>query len=122
MGNLYDRIERMGKEHGFKNITELCRSAGVSRASMTELKMGRSKDLSKQNALKLSRALNVSLEEIYGVEQKEKPLVNDDEELTEYLEVLKNRPDMRMLFKLSKNATKEDVEQAVKIIEALRKE
>ena len=46
---------------------------------------------------------------------------NEDEELAEYLEYLRTRPEMRMLFKLSKNASKEDVEQAVKIIEALRK-
>lgn len=49
-----------------------------------------------------------------------KPLVNGDEELTEYLEILKNRSECRMLFSLAKDATKEDVEKAVKIIEALR--
>lgn len=42
-------------------------------------------------------------------------------ELTEYLEELKNRSELRMLFKLAKNATKEDVEQAVRIIEAIAK-
>lgn len=47
-------------------------------------------------------------------------LVNKDPELTEYLEVLRNRSEMRMLFSITKNATKEDVEKAVKIIEALR--
>ena len=47
-------------------------------------------------------------------------LVNEDPELTEYLEVLRNRSEMRMLFSITKNATKEDVEKAVKIIEALR--
>lgn len=52
--------------------------------------------------------------------QKEKPLVNGDEELTEYLEMLKTRPEIRMLFQLSKDATKEDVEQAVRVIEAIR--
>ena len=43
------------------------------------------------------------------------------EQLLEYLEELKSRPEMRMLFKLAKGATKADVEQAVKIIEALQK-
>lgn len=43
-----------------------------------------------------------------------------NDELNEYLEELKNRSEMRMLFKLAKGATKKDVEQAVKIIEALR--
>ena len=42
-----------------------------------------------------------------------------DAELQIYLEELKNRPEMRMLFSLAKGATKEDVEKAVKIIEAL---
>lgn len=46
---------------------------------------------------------------------------NPNDELYEYLEELKNRPEMRMLFSLAKGATKEDVEQAVAIIEALRK-
>lgn len=49
-------------------------------------------------------------------------LVNDDPELTEYLEMLKSRPECRMLFSLAKNATKKDVEAAVAIIEALRKQ
>ena len=33
---------------------------------------------------------------------------------------IKNRSEMRMLFKLAKGATKEEVEKAVKIIEALK--
>lgn len=44
-----------------------------------------------------------------------------DAELNEYLEMLKTRPECRMLFSLTKDATKEDVEKAVAIIEALRK-
>lgn len=50
----------------------------------------------------------------------EKLLVNDDPELTEYLEELATRKEMRMLFSLAKGASKADVEAAVKIIEALR--
>lgn len=49
------------------------------------------------------------------------PLINDDPELTNYLEELRTRPEMRMLFSVAKDATKEDVEKAVAIIEALRK-
>ena len=44
----------------------------------------------------------------------------DDEELVEFLEMLKNRKECRMLFSLARNATRSDVERAVKIIEALR--
>ena len=42
------------------------------------------------------------------------------EELSELLETLRRREDMRMLFKLAKDATPGDVRKAVKIIEALR--
>ena len=44
----------------------------------------------------------------------------ESNELTEYLEVLRSRPECRMLFSLAKDATKADVEKAVAIIEALR--
>lgn len=55
-------------------------------------------------------------------EEHEESKLTDDVELQEYLEELKNRSEMRMLFSLAKGATKEDVMQAVKIIEALKKD
>ena len=45
-----------------------------------------------------------------------------DNEIDVYLTELKNRPEMKMLFSVAQNATKEDIEKAVKIIEALRGE
>lgn len=69
MGNLYEHIDRLAKEQGFRNMTELCREAGVPRATMTELKMGRSRDISKPNAQKLATALGVSLDAVYGNEK-----------------------------------------------------
>lgn len=44
-----------------------------------------------------------------------------DDELMELLSSLREREDMRMLFKLARDASPEDVRQAVKIIEALRR-
>ena len=51
-----------------------------------------------------------------------KKSVEVSDELQQYLEELKNRNEMRILFSVAKNATKEDVMQAVKIIEALKKD
>lgn len=74
----------------------------------------------------LAALFNVDINDLTGSDLEAgssiniKTLVNNDEELNEYLEVLKTRPEMRMLFQLSKDATKEDVEAAVRIIEALR--
>lgn len=44
----------------------------------------------------------------------------EDEELWALREELRRRPEMRMLFSVSRKASKEDVMKTVKIIEALR--
>lgn len=70
---------------------------------------------------KIARYFNVSVDYLLGnADTKKEPTVKtDDDELNEYLEELKNRPEMQMLFSLAKGASKEDVEKAVKIVEAL---
>ncbi|MBQ2384381.1 MAG: helix-turn-helix transcriptional regulator [Oscillospiraceae bacterium] len=80
MGDLYEHIDQLAKERGFKNMTELCRTAGVPRATMTELKMGRSRDISKPNAQKLATAMGVTLDAIYGTEKTDAPRVRPSEE------------------------------------------
>ena len=45
----------------------------------------------------------------------------DDEELMEYLEYLRTRPEARILMSTMRGATKEEVEENVRFIEALRK-
>lgn len=47
------------------------------------------------------------------------PPSDETSELSELLEALRNREDMRMLFKLAKDATPDDVRKAVEIIEGL---
>jgi len=119
MSNLYNRIEKLCKENN-ESITTMCKEAGVSRASLSDLKMGRNQSLSADTLSKIAAYFGVSVDYLLGKEKKEVPLVNGDEELTDYLEMLKTRPECRMLFQLTRNATKEDVEAAVRIIEALR--
>lgn len=46
------------------------------------------------------------------------PVEND--EFTEYLDELRSRPELRMLFKTTRGTTKEDIEKAVKIIEMFK--
>ncbi|MBR2048311.1 MAG: helix-turn-helix transcriptional regulator [Oscillospiraceae bacterium] len=139
MGTMYGIIEQLCTERGIKP-GKLCSELGISRGILSDLKAGRTKKLSAENVAKISAYFGVSTDYLLGnvsdpffhldndrilreinSYEEEKPLVNDDKELTEYLEILKTRPEMRMLFRLSKDATKEDVEAAVRIIEALRK-
>ena len=101
-----------GKKPG--RVAEEC---GFSRASVNKWKSGSVPSTTSLN--KIAEYFDVSTDFLLGKE--EKPVSDETDELNEYLEELKNRPEMRMLFSLAKGATKEDVERAVKIIEALRK-
>ena len=124
MSILYDRINKLCETKGITGY-RLCKDVGITPSIITDLKMGRKEGLSAKNADKIASYFGISVGYLLGTDsdprQKEKPLVNGDEELTEYLEMLKTRPEVRMLFQLSKDATKEDVEKAVAIIEAIRK-
>ena len=106
----------------------MCVDLGLSKSLGTKLKENPEKTINSETAQKIADYFGVSVDRVLGTDQKEKApanaeaYINGDPELTEYLEELKNRDEMRMLFKLAKNATKADVMRAVAIIEALRKE
>lgn len=119
MGTLYENIIYLCQERGIKG-GKMCTDLGISKGLLTDLKMGRRTGVSAVTAQKIADYFGVTVGHLLGTDQKEMPLVNGDQELTDYLEMLKTRPECRMLFQLTKNATKEDVEAAVRIIEALR--
>lgn len=112
----------------YETFCDLCQKAGTTptRAAMD---MGISRALPsmwKKNGntpqaaqlQKIADFFGVSVDYLLGAEQ-EKPAISEDDELNTYLDALKNREEMRILFSLTASATKEDVEKAVKIIEAL---
>ena len=132
MFTLYETIEELCRLND-ESITRMCRDSGASRSSITDLKKGRSNTLTAETLEKLARHFHVSIEfllddgdgKFYYYDQEEKPapegeLVNGDPELTAYIQDLKDRPELRMLFSLTHNATREDVERAVRVIEAIR--
>lgn len=126
MEDLYSRIESLCVERR-KNVTEMCREAGVPRGNLTDLKKGRQSGLSAVNMDKIARYFGVSVGYLLGNEQYEnKPatndgeLINGDRELTEYLQELASRDEMRMLFHVTKSATKEQIEAIVKMVEAMK--
>lgn len=115
----YDRFKQLCEKKGV-SCNKAAIEIGLSNATPTKWKKTGATPVG-ETLDRIAAYFDVSTDYLLGIEsKKEKLLVNGDEELTEYLEVLKNRPEMRMLFQLSKDATKEDVEAAVRIIEALR--
>lgn len=113
----YDRFKQLCEQRGI-SCNKAALEIGLSNATPT--KWRKTGAIPTGDTLdRIAQYFGVTTDFLLGNEKM--PLVNDDEELTEYLQVLKTRPECRMLFQLSKDASKEDVEAAVRIIEALRK-
>ena len=70
MSELYKRIEALCKEEGI-TITEMCRRAGVPRANLTELKMGRQQTLGLNSLEKIANYFKVSVGTLARSETKE---------------------------------------------------
>ena len=83
MEDLYKHIEEMGKSAGYKNMTRLCEAADVNRALMSDLKMGRSKDISKDTAAKFANLLGCSMESVYGMKVQKNTTLNDESGISE---------------------------------------
>ena len=109
-----ERIRSRRKELGI-SADELAYRCGVNRSTIFRYETGDIEKLPLSKLPPIAAALDTTVDYLMGWADPER------EELDSYLEELKNRPEMRMLFKLAANATKEDVEQAVRIIEAIRK-
>lgn len=100
---------------------ELGEKIGVKKAAVHKWESGITQNLKRSTIQQLANLFDVSPAYIMGMRDNPEPEQKFDPELEAYLEHLRTRPEMRMLFKLTKNATKEEVMQAVAIIEALHK-
>ena len=94
---------------------EMAKMLGVGRTTYTKYESGDIR-LSADMLSKLSKIFNVSIGTIVGEEEAE-----DERELWAYREALRRDPERRMLFSLAKDASIEEVRQAVAVIDALRK-
>lgn len=125
---MYEIFDKLLKEKGIR-ASDVSKATGIPGSTFSDWKSGRSKP--KQDKLqKIADYFGVSVEylmtgksnpNIKVVDENENIVVLDDEAL-ELIDSLRKNPEMRMLFSVSKKATKEDIIKAVKIIEALRDE
>lgn len=122
MSTIHENIQALCDEAGIK-AGKMCADLGMSRSLMTDLKAGRKKGVSAETAQKIADYFGVSMERVMIGKAKEPAdgeLVNGDAELTAYLEELRKRPEMRMLFHTFAGATKEQIEAIVKAWEAMQ--
>ena len=109
-----------------EKIRELCREHGITISKLEELAglsartIGRW-DESKPSVDKVQRVaeyFGVSVDYLLGIEKEE--VSSDGEDLADYLEMIRTRPEIRMMMKTQRNATKEQVEQNVKFLQAIK--
>lgn len=121
---MYERFEQLLQKHGITSY-KVSKDTGVTQTSLSNWKSGRSTP-SIKTLQKIADYFGVSIGYLTGKENeepnaidKEKNLIVLDDEALELLEDLKNRPEMRTLFSISKKASAENIMKTVKIIEAL---
>ena len=115
----YDRFETLLKSRGITK-THISRCLGRSATLCQDWKQQKSQPSDKQ-LREVARILGTTPEYLRGETDEISPDAMS-EEMEQLLTSLREREDMRMLFKLAQDASPEDVRQAVKIIEALRRD
>lgn len=116
---MYSRFEQLLTENN-TTAYRVAKDTGIAQATLSDWKNGKSNPKYEKLA-KIADYFNVSVEWLNGESEQRKPLINGDEELTELLEFYRNRPEGRILFSVAKGCTTEEIEQAVRIIDALRR-
>ena len=113
----YERLQKLAKEKGI-SLSFLSRQLGKSRVYIVNCRDG-SADLPAEQVAKISEMLGTTPEYLSGQTdvQGTGPDVLDD-----VLDLLRYRPECKLLFSTLRKASAEDVLKAAKIIDALRDE
>ena len=115
--NSVERVKAICKERKIP-ISKLERDLGYANGYIGQLRKGVFPD---DRLSEIAKYLSVSTEYLITGEQKEKAAIDVvDDDLKEYLDELRNRPEMRMLFSTTKTATKAQIGAIVKFIEGMQ--
>lgn len=113
----YDVYQNLCKDIG-KSATGVALELNIARSTVSNWK--KTGTTPQADILqKVADYFNVSVDYLLEKEETSPAESAEDETLEQLLNRLKNREEMKMLFKLADGATKEDVLRAVAIIEAL---
>lgn len=119
MCDLYNRLSSLCNQMGVSGA-KMCRDCGISKSLMSDLKFGRRDTIASDTANRLAKYFGVTVDYILNGEKEKKPTISEDDELTKYIEMLRTRPEMRLLLDTQDGATKEQVEENVRFLDALR--
>ena len=115
----YDNFLKLCQQRGI-SVYKATKDMGIGQATATRWKQGTATP--KADTLqKIADYFGVTTDYLLTGETKKSPAsaLTEDEELNELLEELKNNPGKRLLFSKTKNATKEDIEKIVAMVDIL---
>ena len=95
----------------------MCQESGAPRASLSDLKMGRKQSLSAKTLSLIANYFDVSVD--YLIDNEKIPADGEDE-IKEYLRILRERPETRMLLDYSKGVGKKEIEAMAEMMKKLR--
>lgn len=98
---------------------DLADKTGMSKSTLQRYETGFIKNIPLSKVEDLALALQVTPEYLMGWEAKAESPVMDSETLQMMSEAFA-RPEMRALFSASRNATKDDIEKSIRIIEMFK--
>ena len=109
-----NKIHERRKELGLtlQNVGDAC---GVTKSTVRKWETGFIANMRRDKLSLLANVLCVPIE--FLLEEEEQ---NKRDEMEEYLSILRERPEMRLLFSVSKKVSKEDIERFVRMIEAFK--
>ena len=112
MSYFSDKLTVLRKQHGMSQ-QNLADKMGVSRSAIGMYQTGK-REPDFATLEQFANVFNVDMNTLMT------GISTGNDEMNELLDAMRSREDMRMLFKLAKDATPADVQKAVRIIEALR--
>lgn len=110
----FNRLRSLVKEKG-TSISYISRVISVSNSYFTRAEQEQT-NIPQQRIEQIAVILDTTVDYLTG----QSDVAHPDMDLTEIVNSAKYRPEIRTLFSLTKDASKEDVETAIKIIKALK--
>lgn len=101
-----ERIRRICEEKGIR-VTVMERDLGYGRGFLNPKKI---KTVPAQRLVEIATYLNVSVQYLATGEK------SDNEDLLDYLQMIKDNPGLRVLLDHTKNASREDIEAVVRVL------
>lgn len=126
MSSFSETLKKLRKQDGLTQ-EEAARQMGITRSALGMYETGK-REPDFETLELIADFYNVDMNTLVGGSSEPVPpltpadIVNGDKELTELLTRARDDPRLRMLFSVTKDATAEDIEKAIKIIQTLKGE